>query len=127
MRSHIHDAYPKGANWIRWVLCDKPTVEVTSIKTAEKLPPVLDARHGQRDAIVIRVVNDIDGANKATIHVDPRIALARSTVVETDLLERPLPRQLDPRFAASSTRDGYLALQLEFKPHEIRTFKIFKE
>lgn len=127
LRSHIHDAYPKGANWIRWVLCDKPTVEVTSIKTAEKLPPVLDARHGQRDAIVIRVVNDIDGANKATIHVDPRIALARSTVVETDLLERPLPRQLDPRFAASSTRDGYLALQLEFKPHEIRTFKIFKE
>jgi alpha-mannosidase len=127
LRSYIHDAHPKAANWIRWVLCDKPSVEVSSIKPAEKLPPVLDALHGQRDAVVIRVVNDIDGANKATVHVDPRIAPAGSTVIETDLLERPLPRTAEPRFTTSAAADGYLALQLEFKPHEIRTFKIFKE
>ncbi len=125
LRSYIHDTHPKAANWVRWAMCDKPSVEVVAIKPAEKLPPVLDPLHGQHDGIVIRVVNDIDGANKATVHFDPRIVPAESTIIETDLLERPLPRTAEPRFSVET--EGRVSLQLEFKPHEIRTFKAFKQ
>ncbi|MEX2684799.1 MAG: glycoside hydrolase family 38 C-terminal domain-containing protein [Candidatus Sigynarchaeota archaeon] len=127
LRSYIHDAQPKAANWIRWILSDKPSVEVTCIKPAEKLPPVLDSLHGHRDAIVMRVVNNMDGANKATLSIEPGLAPPDSTILETDLLERTLPRSADPRFRVEKAADGRIALQLDFKPHEIRTFKIFKE
>ncbi|MBN2151105.1 MAG: hypothetical protein JW839_06665, partial [Candidatus Lokiarchaeota archaeon] len=94
---------------------------------AENLPPVLDALHGQRGGVVIRAVNDIDAANKATVSLDPRVAPPGSTVIETDLIERALPRSAEPRFSVEKSADGRLAVQLDFKPHEIRTFKIFKE
>nr|MDO8112258.1 glycoside hydrolase family 38 C-terminal domain-containing protein [Candidatus Sigynarchaeota archaeon] len=126
MRSWIHDAHPRAANWIRWVLVDKPTIEVTVVKPSEKLPPFMDSANGQRDAIVIRVVNAIDAANRAILSFDPSLVPIDSTIIETDLLERPLSCIVEARYSTEKTKDSRLSLLADFKAHEIRTFKLFK-
>ncbi|HME53101.1 MAG TPA: glycosyl hydrolase-related protein, partial [Candidatus Lokiarchaeia archaeon] len=124
-REAIQDDQPRAIEWKRWAIIEPASIELTVLKPAEKLPPIVDPALGQVDGIIIRVVNNIDIDNHGKVILDTCIAPAGASVVETDLIERVLRNQCDSRFISARLPEGPLVLEIDLKPHEIRTFKIY--
>jgi alpha-mannosidase len=124
VQSAIIAAVPGYLEWTRWAMAEPSCVELAVIKPAEELPPCLDEATGTARARVIRVVNDSDQPTSATVRFDTRILPATATIVETDLLERPTGDAASPAWTPMPETEGQAGLQLDMKPHEIRTFKI---
>jgi alpha-mannosidase len=124
-RAAIHDAQPGAIEWKRWAIVEPASVEVTVMKPAEKLPPIIDLARGQVIGVVIRVINNIDEDNHGKVILDTALVPAEASVMETDLLERPIRNVLDPRYSSARLPEGPIVLEMDFKPHEIRTFKLY--
>jgi hypothetical protein len=77
---------------------------------------------GTEPSLVFRVVNNLDRPNVSEIFLDSRLLRGITTLVETDLLERPLQNG----FHRAIPPDGgpEFSFPLEFAPHAIRTFKL---
>ncbi|MHA1699520.1 MAG: glycoside hydrolase family 38 C-terminal domain-containing protein, partial [Promethearchaeota archaeon] len=112
---------------IHWARSSLPCVEITVLKPAESLPPIMDPKFGRlKKAVVVRAVNNSNQPCSAWFQFDTRSINKNSKIIEVDLLERPIIMQqpLNFKVPRSNAQSHVVTDELQFKPHEIRTFKI---
>jgi alpha-mannosidase len=122
----LNKLVPKCSDW-QFIKSTQKSIEVTILKHGEELPDCLVSKNNEFEnnkGLILRVVNNINQDNQTKLIIN-KILLDNAThFVEVDLLERVLNDGLIEKLD-TNIKDSF-NIDLRFRPHEIRTFKIVK-
>jgi len=96
-------------------------IETTVLKHSEDLPSFMDSN--SKAGFVIRVVNNSNEAVDGSVSISDKLLANFSKIHEVDLLERKIVDGIEINL--QDLMDDKKAIQIAFKPYEIRTFKVF--